>query len=89
MTLEVIDLLLEELKAMDANEDVSVGVDFEEVAIERVKPETANGECWVVLEEENFWNDEREDEFELGEDCEGGEGTEEVLIHPPNIIRFQ
>jgi hypothetical protein len=61
----LIDLLLEELKSMNANEDVSVGVDFEEVAIERVKPETANGECWVVLEEKNFWNDEKEVDFEL------------------------
>jgi hypothetical protein len=50
------DLLFEKFKSMNANENVAVGIDFEEVAVERVKPETANWKCGVVLEQKNFWN---------------------------------
>lgn len=52
----VLSLLLEELESVNANKNVAVGINFEEVAIERVKPETTNGECRVVLEQKDFWN---------------------------------
>ena len=49
---------------MDADEDVSVGVDLEEVAVVHVEPESPRGERGVVLElEELLGVTERDEAF--------------------------
>lgn len=39
---------------MDANQDISVGVHLQQIAVERVKPKSAHGKRWIVLELQNF-----------------------------------
>ena len=57
-----VDLRLEELESVDAGEDVSVGVDLEEVAVVHVEPESPRGERRVVLElEQLLWVSERDE----------------------------
>ena len=49
---------------MDTDENVSVGVDLEEVAVVHVEPESPRGERWVVLElEELLGVTERDEAF--------------------------
>ena len=50
---------------MDAGEDVSVGVDLEEVAVVHVEPESPRGERWVVLELEELLGVTERDEAVL------------------------
>ena len=50
---------------MDACEDVSVGVDLEEVAVVHVEPESPRGERWVVLELEELLGVTERDEAVL------------------------
>lgn len=39
---------------MNANENVSIGIDLQEISIERVEPEASNREGGVVVEKHNF-----------------------------------
>jgi hypothetical protein len=48
------NLLLQKLETMNAHENISVGIDLEEISVERVKPETADREARIVLKEKNF-----------------------------------
>ena len=48
------NLRLEKLETVNADENVSVGVDFEQVAVVLVEPESPGGERRVVLELEQL-----------------------------------
>lgn len=48
-------LLLQKLKSMHAHENVSVGVDLQQVAEMRVEPQSADREGRVVVEKHDFW----------------------------------
>ena len=48
------NLRLEKLETVNADENVSVGVDFEQVAVVLVEPESPGGERGVVLELEEL-----------------------------------
>lgn len=47
-------LLFQKLESMDANENVSISVDFQEISIQRVEPEAANREGRVVVEQHDL-----------------------------------
>ena len=44
------DSRFEELKSVTADEDVSVSVDFEQISVEGVEPETSDWEGVIVVE---------------------------------------
>lgn len=49
------DSLFQEIKSVNADENVSISVDLQEIAKVRIKPKAANWESWIVIEERNFW----------------------------------
>lgn len=42
--------LLYELKAVHADQDIAVGIHFQQIAVERVEPQAADGERGIVFE---------------------------------------
>jgi hypothetical protein len=47
-------LLFEKIKSMNANQDISIGVDLQEVSKVCIEPEAANGKAWIVVEQHNL-----------------------------------
>lgn len=44
------NLLLDELKAMHTDQNVTIGIHLQEIAVQGVEPEATHRKCWIIVE---------------------------------------